>query len=341
METMRAAVLRSFGQPLSIEQVPIPAPGPHQALIKVDFTGVCHSDLHAASGDWSAPTTVPFILGHAGHGPVVALGAGVTGTRIGDHLGGTWLASACGTCAYCLAGNEQLCPGQQNSGCSVPGSLAEYMLVDTRYAAHIPAGVDPSAVSPILCGGVAAYRALQLSGARAGQWVVISGIGGAGHLAVQYARVLGLRVAAVDVDESKLALARKHGAEVTVNALTQDPGAELTAQVGGAQAALVTAPSTHAFTDSLAMLRPGGTVTLVGLPPGTFSIDIAAMVRSGLTVRGSSAGSRLDLTEALALLAAGAVHPTVTVRPLTSVNAVLAELGSGLSEGSAVLDLSV
>ena len=339
METMRAAVVRSFGHSLSIESMPIPVPGPHQALIKVEYTGVCHTDLHAARGDWSAPG-LPFIPGHEGHGPVVALGPDVSCVRIGDDLGGTWLGAACGTCAYCLAGNEQLCPTQRNTGYSFDGSFAELMLVDTRYAARIPAGVDPIAVCPILCGGLAAYSALKATGARPGQWVVISGIGGVGHLAVQYARAMGLRVAAVDVDESKLALARKHGAEVTVNALTQSPGTELTAQVGGAHAALVTAASTQAYADALAMLRRGGTVALVGLPPGMFSIDIVDLVRRGLTVRGSNAGSRLDLEEALALYAAGVVDPTVTLRPLAAINTVLAELASGQSDGSAVLSLA-
>jgi len=340
METMRAAVVRSFGQPLSIEHVPIPTPGPHQALVKVEYTGVCHTDLHAARGDWPALPALPFIPGHEGHGPVVALGPDVSGVRIGDHLGGTWLASACGTCAYCLAGNEPLCPAQQNSGYSIDGSFAEFMLVDTRYAARIPAGSDPVAVCPVLCGGVTSYKALKVTGVRPGQWVVVLGIGAVGHLAVQYARAMGLRVAAVDVDESKLALARKHGAEMTVNALAQNPGTELTAQVGGAHAALVTAASTQAFDDSLATLRPGGTVALVGLPPGTFPLDIVDTVRRGLTVRGSIVGSRLDLREALELYASGAVDPTVTLRPLEEVDAVLAELAAGQIDGSVVLDLT-
>lgn len=340
METMRAAVVRSFGHPLTIDQVPIPIPGAHQALVKVEYTGVCRTDLHAARGEWSTHPELPFIPGHEGHGPVVALGPDVSGVRLGDRLGGSWLASACGLCAHCLAGEEHLCPAQQNLGYSLAGSFADFMLVDTRYAARIPAGLDPVAVCPILCGGVSAYRALKATGARPGQWVVISGIGGVGHLAVQYARAMGLRVAAVDVEESKLALARKHGAEVTVNALTQNPGTELTAQVGGAHAAVVTAPNPQAFADSLAMLRPGGTVALVGRPAGSFSLDIVDTVRRGLTVRGSSAGSRLDLVEALELFAGGAVDPTITLRPFAAVNIVLDELAAGQSDGSAVLDLT-
>ena len=341
METMRAAVVRSFGEPLSIEQVPIPVPGRHQALVRVQYTGVCHTDLHVTRGDWADPPELPFIPGHEGHGPVVALGPDVSGARIGDHLGGTWLATACGACDYCLAGNEPLCPAQRNSGYSFGGSFAEFMLVDTRYAARIPPGTDPVAVCPILCAGVTAYKALKVTGARAGQWVVISGIGAVGHLAVQYARAMGLHVAAVDVDESKLALARKHGAEVTVNALTQNPGTELAAQVGGAHAALITAATPRGFDGALAMLRPGGTAALIGLPPGSFSLDIVDTVRRGLIVRGSIVGNRLDLAEALELYASRAVDPSVTLRPLERIDAVLADLAAGQVDGSVVLDPAV
>ena len=338
MGTMRAAVVRSFGRPLSIEQVPIPVPGQYQALVKVQYTGVCHTDLHTVRGDWRSPAALPMIPGHEGHGPVVALGADVTGVRIGDRLGGTWLASACGHCAACLAGEEPLCAAQENAGYSVNGSFAEYMVLDTRYAARIPAGADAVGVCPILCGGLTAYKALKVTGARTGQWVAISGIGGVGHLAVQFARAMGLRVAAIDVDESKLALARKHGAELTVNALTQDPGVELTAQVGGAHALVLTATTAQAFTNSLAMLRPGGTAALVGMPPGSFPLDIVDTVRRGLTVRGSIVGNRLDLAEALDLYATRTVDPSVTLRPLSDVDEVLAEFASGQIDGSVVLD---
>jgi len=338
MDTMRAAVVRSFGRPLSIEQVPVPVPGVHQALVKVEYTGVCHTDLHTVRGDWRAPAALPIIPGHEGHGPVVAVGPGVDGVLIGDRLGGTWLASACGACACCLSGREPLCAAQENNGYSVNGSFAEYMLVDTRYAARIPAGSDPVAVCPILCGGLTAYKALKVTGVRTGQWVAVSGIGGVGHLAVQYARAMGLRVAAIDVDESKLALARKHGAELTVNALTQDPGVELTGQVGGAHAAIITATTAQAFTNSLSMLRSGGTAALVGMPPGSFPLDIVDTVRRGLTVRGSIVGSRLDLAEALELYSTRAVDPSVTLRPMTEVDAVLAEFAGGQVDGSVVLD---
>ena len=224
MTTMQAAVVTEFGKDLQIQTLPIPTPGRGQALVKVITTGVCHTDLHAAEGDWPVKPTPPFIPGHEGVGEVVALGEGVTDLAVGDLVGNAWLWSACGDCQYCRTGWETLCEAQKNAGYSVDGSFGEYMLVDTRFAARIPAGSDPVEVAPVLCAGVTVYKGLKMTEARPGQWVTISGIGGLGHIAVQYAVAMGLRVAAVDIADDKLALAKKHGAELTVNALHEDPG---------------------------------------------------------------------------------------------------------------------
>lgn len=239
--TMRAAVVTAPDRPLDVRDVPIPAPGPGQALVKVLTTGVCHTDLHAARGDWPVAPKSDLIPGHEGYGRVVALGDGVTSLAVGDLVGNAWLWSACGVCEFCRTGWETLCPDQQNGGYSVDGSFGEYMLVDERFAARIPEGADPVEVAPILCAGVTVYKGLKMTEARPGEWVVISGIGGLGHIAVQYARAMGLRVAAVDIDDAKLELARQHGAELTVNALTQDPAAVVQERTGGAHGVLVTA----------------------------------------------------------------------------------------------------
>ena len=225
MPTMKAAVVREFGTDLAVEDVVVPTPGPGQALVKLISTGVCHTDLHAVQGDWPVKPSPPFIPGHEGVGTVVALGEGVTDLVLGQLVGNAWLWSACGTCQYCRTGWETLCEQQQNGGYSVDGSFGEYMLVDSRFAARIPAGADLEEVSPVLCAGVTVYKGLKMTEARPGEWVVISGIGGLGHIAVQYAKAMGLRVAAVDIADNKLALATTHGAELVVNALdkaTQD-----------------------------------------------------------------------------------------------------------------------
>lgn len=341
MPTMTAAIVSSFTEPLELGEVAIPAPGPHEALVKVLYTGVCHTDLHAARGDWPVKPTPPFIPGHEGVGTVVEVGSDVTRVEKGDLVGNAWLWSACGECEYCETGWETLCPNQKNGGYSVDGSFGQYMLVDTRYCPIIPEGVDVTAVGPILCAGVTVYKALKVTDTKPGDWVLISGIGGLGHIAVQYAVAMGRRVAAIDVDDAKLALAAKHGAEVSVNASTvDDPAAELQNLTGGGvHGALVTAVNAHAFPQAVGALRRGGTVSLVGLPPEQFPLDIFTTVLFGLTVRGSIVGTRRDMQEALDFFARGKVSPTYTVRPLAEINDIFAELESGAIDGRVVMDM--
>jgi propanol-preferring alcohol dehydrogenase len=335
--TMRAAVVVAPDRPLELQDVPIPSPGRGQALVKVLTSGVCHTDLHAARGDWPVPPKKDLIPGHEGYGRVVALGEGVSTLAVGDLVGNAWLWSACGVCEFCRTGWETLCPDQQNGGYSVDGSFGEYMLVDERFAARIPEGVDPVEVAPILCAGVTVYKGLKMTEARPGEWVVISGIGGLGHIAVQYARAMGLRVAAVDIDDAKLELARRHGAEVTVNALTEDPAAAVQEQTGGAHGVLVTAVHPKAFGQAMGVARRGATVVFVGLPPGDFPADIFDIVLRAITIRGSIVGTRQDMIEALDLYARGLIHPTVTVEPLDDINDIFERMEQGKIDGRVVM----
>lgn len=338
--TMKAAVVRQFGAPLVIEDVPVPRPAAGELLVKIEACGVCHTDLHAAEGDWPVKPSPPFIPGHEGVGHVVAVGNGVTHVKEGDRVGVPWLYSACGYCAHCLGGWETLCETQRNTGYSVNGGFAEYALADAGYVGHLPAGIGFVEIAPILCAGVTVYRGLKVTDTRPGDWVVISGIGGLGHLAVQYAKAMGLNVAAVDVDDAKLDLARRLGATVTVNAATDDPAAYLKKEIGGAHGALVTAVSPKAFEQAIGMVRRGGTVSLNGLPPGQFPLDIFGMVLNGITVRGSIVGTRLDLQEALDFAAMGKVAATVATDRLENINAVFARMHAGTIEGRVVLDFS-
>ena len=337
IKTMKAAVAHEFGAPLVIEDVPVPEPGPGQALVKLISTGVCHTDLHAIQGDWPVMPTPPFIPGHEGAGTVVALGEGVTELAVGQLVGNAWLWSACGSCEFCRTGWETLCEQQENGGYSVDGSFGEYMLVDQRFAARIPAGVDLTEVGPILCAGVTVYKGLMMTGARPGQWVVISGIGGLGHIAVQYARAMGLRVAAVDVTDDKLKLALEHGAELTINASDEDVAEVVQREMGGAHGVLVTAVHPEAFGQAIAMARRGGTIVFNGLPPGDFPAPIFDLVIKGLTVRGSIVGTRQDLAESLDFFARGQIHPTVTTRSLGEINAVFDEMRNGTIDGRVVI----
>jgi propanol-preferring alcohol dehydrogenase len=339
-KTMKAAVVHAFGQPLAIEAVPVPTPGPGQVLVRIVASGVCHTDLHAADGDWPIKPTLPFIPGHEGAGTVAALGPGVTALKEGDRVGVPWLHSACGVCEHCLTGWETLCEQQQNSGYSVNGGFAEYALAPAAYVGRLPQSVDFVAVAPILCAGVTTYKGLKETAAKPGEWVVISGIGGLGHVAVQYATAMGLHVAAVDVDDAKLALAKRLGAEVTVNAATSDAAAEVQRAIGGAQAVLITAVSVKAFQQAIGMLRRGGTCVLNGLPPGEFPTPIFDVVLKRLTIRGSIVGTRKDLQEALQFAAEGKVRATTETQPLEAINDVFARLRKGAVQGRVVLTVA-
>ncbi|MFF3037766.1 alcohol dehydrogenase AdhP [Arthrobacter citreus] len=338
MERMQAAVVNTLAEPLTIGETDVPSPGPGQALVKLISTGVCHTDLHAAQGDWPVKPSPPFIPGHEGVGRVVSLGEGVTELQEGDIVGNAWLWSACGVCEYCRTGWETLCEQQQNGGYTVNGSFGEYMLVDEKFAARIPEGADPVEVAPVLCAGVTVYKGLKVTDTRPGEWVVISGIGGLGHVAVQYARAMGLRVAAVDIAEDKLALAREFGAEVTVNALNEDPAEAIQAQTGGAHGVLVTAVHPSAFGQAIGMARRGGTIVFNGLPPGDFPAPIFDIVLKGLTIRGSIVGTRQDMVEALDFYARGLIHPKIATRPLDDINDIFDELAAGRIDGRVVVE---
>jgi propanol-preferring alcohol dehydrogenase len=340
-ETMKAAVVRQLGAPLVVEEVPIPVPGPFEALVEVDYSGVCHTDLHAARGDWPVKPVPPFIPGHEGSGRVVELGPSAAGVRVGDRIGNAWLATACGVCRDCLGGWESLCTRQQNSGYSVDGSFAEYMVVDTRYAPRIPEGADAAGITAVLCAGVTVYKGLKVTGARPGDWVVVSGIGGLGHMAIQYAAAMGFSVIAVTGTEAKRQRALDYGAELVVNYRDGDPGEAVQDLVGGAQAALVTAVSEKTFPQALSMLRRGGTVSLVGLPPGDFPLSIFDTVLRGLTVRGSIVGTRLDMLEAVDFFSRGVVSTTFERQPMDAINDIFTRMATGVIDGRVVLDMSL
>jgi propanol-preferring alcohol dehydrogenase len=338
---MKAAVVRAFGEPLTIEDVPIPTPGPGEVLVKVVASGVCHTDVHAADGDWPVKPKLPFVPGHEGAGVVAAVGQGVTAFKEGDPVGVAWLHDACGACEYCITGWETLCEGQHNSGYSVDGAFAQYVIGSAAYVARLPERSDFIAMAPILCAGVTTYKGIKETEARPGHWLAISGIGGLGHLAVQYAKAMGLHVAALDVGEKKLALARSLGADLTVDAKASDATQQIVKQTGGgAHGVLVTAVSRSAFAQALRMVRRKGTVSLVGLPPGDFPTPIFDVVLKRITIRGSIVGNRTDLAEAITFAAEGKVRAHLHEARLDEVNGVLSELKAGTVDGRIVLRLT-
>ena len=335
---MKAAVVREFGKPLTIEELDIPQIRPHQILVKVDACGVCHTDLHAARGDWPTKPNPPFIPGHEGVGHVVEVGSDVDWIKTGDVVGVPWLYSACGHCEHCLGGWETLCEKQEDTGYSVNGCFAEYVVADPNYVAHLPRDIDPIRTAPVLCAGLTVYKGLKMTDTKAGEWVAISGAGGLGQMAIQYAVAMGLNVAAVDISDEKLDEARKLGARVTVNALKEDPVACIQKHTGGTHGVLVTAVSDKAFTQAIGYARRGGTIVLNGLPPGDFPLSIFDMVMNGTTVRGSIVGTRLDMIEALSFFADGNVSTVVSTDRLENINTIFDNLEHGRVQGRIVLD---
>ncbi|MEM9476867.1 MAG: alcohol dehydrogenase AdhP [Pseudomonadota bacterium] len=338
-KTMKAAVVPALGEPLDIREVPVPEVGPGQILMRVRASGVCHTDLHAAEGDWPVKPTAPFIPGHEGVGEVAAVGEGVTHLKEGDRIGAPWLHTACGHCEHCVGGWETLCESQQNTGYSVDGGYAEFVRADANYVGRIPDGLDFGPAAPVLCAGVTVYKGLKETEARPGDWVAISGIGGLGHMAVQYAKAMGLHVAAVDISDDKLKLARELGADLTFNAATEDPVAELQSQMGGVHGVLVTAVSNAAFEQAVGMLRRHGYMSLVGLPPGSFPLPIFEIVLKRITVRGSIVGTRNDLAESLAFAGEGKVTSHFEWDTLENINAIFDQMRAGKIDGRIVMKI--
>jgi propanol-preferring alcohol dehydrogenase len=309
-------------------------------LVKVITCGVCHTDLHACEGDWPVKPKLPLIPGHEALGYVVALGHGVKNVKEGDIVGVPWLYSACGCCDFCITGWETLCETQQNGGYSVDGGFAEYVTADSRYVAHFPPNINFTDMAPIICAGVTVYKGLKETEAKPGEWVAISGIGGLGHLAVQYAKAMGLHVAAIDIADDKLELAKSLGAELTVNAKEQDPGAFLKKETGGMHGVLVTAVSPIAFKQGISALRRKGTIALNGLPKGSFDLPIFETVLNRYTVRGSIVGTRKDMQEAISFALEGKVKATVHPTKLENINDVFDEMKKGEIQGRVVLEIA-
>jgi propanol-preferring alcohol dehydrogenase len=334
---MRAAVVPGFGQPLVIEDRPVPEPGPGQVVVRMEASGLCHTDIHAANGDWPVTPTVPFIPGHEGVGIVTALGDGVTSPQIGQRVAVPWLGYACGTCRYCLTGWETLCLSQRNTGYSVDGGYAEYFLAEAAFAAPVPDGIDPREAAPLTCAGVTTYKAIKVGNVRPGDLVAVSGVGGLGHLAVQYAKIFGGTVAAVDITDEKLALARELGADIVIDARADDPAAVLQSH-GGADVAVGLAVDDKSFATAYAGLRRGGRLVLVALPAaGTLSIPVFDTVLNGTSVIGSIVGTRADLAEVFGLHAAGRTRVSYETRPLAEVNEGIAEVLHGKARARLVL----
>ena len=333
----RAAVVHEFGCLLTVETVPAASLMSGQVRVRVEATGLCHTDIHAAHGDWPVKPSPPFVPGHEGVGIVVELAADVTEVALGDRVAMPWLGYACGTCDHCVSGWETLCLEQKNMGYSFDGTFGEYATAYARYVVKVPAGVDPFDAAPLTCAGVTTYKAIKVAGTRSSDLVAVFGVGGLGHLAIQYAAIAGGRVIAVDIHDEKLTLARELGAEFTINAATEDPIAAIQ-KLGGADQAIALAVAPRAFEQAYGSLRRGGTLVFVALPADNeVKLPIFETVLNGITIVGSIVGTRAELRDVFELHAAGKTTVIRETRALADVNEAIADVEAGRVAARVVL----
>ena len=335
---MKAAVLRKPGAPLVVEDVEDPRPGAGEILIEVKACGVCHTDLHLAAGEWSLPK-LPLILGHEVVGVVRGVGPGVSNFKEGDRAGIPWIYSTCGTCEFCTSDREPLCPAIVVTGFMVDGGYAEYAKASAEFAVPVPPELTFVDAAPLYCAALTPYRALKISGARLGDTVAVWGLGGLGHYAVQITKVIGARVVVVDIDSSKLEFARRLGADFAFDA-SREKVDEAIRSLGGAHVVLNLAPAAQAVEQGFKALRRGGTLVLVGLPQGNFSLPILGSVAKGIRILTSAVGTRQDLREVIALASAGKIKTVAETCRLEEINSVFERMRQGKISGRVVIEFT-
>ncbi|GAD96113.1 alcohol dehydrogenase [Paecilomyces variotii No. 5] len=354
-QSQTVALVRELGGPIEFQDdYPVPIPGPNEVLAKVLYTGVCQSDLHTKSGiaagaDGTPITNIklPHVGGHEGVGRIVSLGPGCENDpdlHIGDLVGIRFASRICRRCEFCLAGAEQYCVRSTNHLHHEDGSFQEYIALDAGYLTILPQDVDPVVIGPVLCAGVTAYKAVLNANVRAGKWLVVVGAGGGlGHLAVQYAKAQGASVLGVDTGAEKRDFVLSLGATEFIDfALTNpiDKVKEITN--GGAHGVVVTAGNAKAFSHACEMLRVGGTLSCVGIPPGQPHLEtpISTIVIRGLKITGNLIGSLSEAMEAVELVRRGIVKPNVIVRPFKELPKAYEEMEKGDISGRIVLKIA-
>ncbi|KAJ7173932.1 chaperonin 10-like protein [Mycena crocata] len=345
-----AAVVPSSGAAIEIrEDHPVKTQeelGPGECLIKLACTGVCHTDLHAALGDWPLPAKTPLVGGHEGVGVIVAIGSGTVNApvKIGDRVGIKWLADSCLNCEQCRKGREQNCLNAKLSGFTVDGTFQQYVVSYVNHVTPIPEGFDSNAAASILCAGVTVYRAIKYSQTSPGDWIVLPGAGGGlGHLAVQYAKVAGLRVIAVDTGADKKKLCLELGADKWIDFNeTKDIVGDIKAITDGlgAHSAVVTAASSSGYKQAIEYLRGGGTLMAVGLP-GNASLEASIFftVFKSISILGSYVGNRQDAVEAIAIAARGQVTCNYVCKKIGDLSSVYDGMKQGQVAGRVVLEM--
>ncbi|KAJ5562538.1 hypothetical protein N7535_003013 [Penicillium sp. DV-2018c] len=340
-----AQVVEKVGGPPVYKQVPVAKPGPDEVLVKMKYSGVCHTDLHAMKGDWPLPLKQPLIGGHEGAGIVVAKGELAQGIDVGDHAGIKWLNGSCLACEFCKTSDEPLCPDARLSGYTVDGTFQQYAIGKAAHVSKLPKDVPLDAVAPILCAGITVYKGLKESGARPGHTIAIVGAGGGlGSLAQQYAKAMGLRIIAIDGGDEKRQMCEKLGAEAYVDFQTsKDLVADVKAATPGglgAHAVLLLAASEKPFQQAVEYARSRGTIVAIGLPANAFlKAPIFNTVVKMVNIKGSYVGNRQDGVEAVDFFARGLINAPFKTVPLKELPDVFKLMEEGKIAGRYVVEI--
>ncbi|KAJ5833304.1 hypothetical protein N7474_001615 [Penicillium riverlandense] len=340
-----AQVIEKEGGPPVYKQIPVPEPGPDEVLVKIKYSGVCHTDLHAMNGDWPLPSKMPLVGGHEGAGVVVAKGSLARGVEVGDRAGIKWLNGSCLSCEFCQTADEPLCGEPLLSGYTVNGTFQQYAIGKAAHVSKLPKEVPLDAVAPILCAGITVYKGLKESGARPGQTVAIVGAGGGlGSLAQQYAKAMGLRVIAIDGGDEKRVMCEKLSSETFIDfTKSKDIVADVKAATPGglgAHAVLLLAVAEKPFQQACEYVRSRGSVVAIGLPANAFvKAPVFETVVKMINIKGSYVGNRQDGVEAVDFFARGLIHAPFKVVPLEELPKVFELMQQGKIAGRYVLEM--
>ncbi|KAI9793115.1 MAG: hypothetical protein M1816_001013 [Peltula sp. TS41687] len=332
-QTYKAVVVEKKDGPLTLKDVPLERPKQGELLIKVLATGVCHSDSFVSAGAFGNP--YPMIPGHEVIGNVVSVGPGETNWKVGDRVGAPWHGGHDGTCDDCRRGQFQMCANEQVNGIFRNGGYAEYMILRTEAAVHVPKEVDPAAFAPMLCAGVTVFNSIRNMGISPGSVVAVQGLGGLGHLAVQFCAKMGYHVVALSSRAGKEDFAKELGATDYVDTSSQNP-AEFLNSLGGASLIVATAPSAKTIEPLIYGLRSYGTLLL--LSPGvSLSVDTNPLIQKALSVRGWSSGHAIDSEDTIRFALTTGVNCLVEKFPLDQYQQAYDKMMSGKARFRAVL----
>jgi propanol-preferring alcohol dehydrogenase len=337
-DLMWAARMEHPRAPLSLVRIPVPRPGPGELLVKLEASGICHTDLHVRDGAAFPPgAPQPLTLGHEGIGHVVEQG-GDTTLEIGTRVGVPWLHDACETCRSCLTGWESFCPTHRAHGFTVDGSFAEYVLVQERYAVAIPSALDSHASAPHMCAGITAFGGIAKAGLAPGKLAVVVGCGGLGQYGIQLAKLTGATVVAVDISAAKLQEAKTYGADECF--IADATAAEKVKALGGADAVINFAPSNRIWDMVTGMANNFATIVAVAMVAEPVPLVLEWLTYNGVNITGTSVGTRQQMKDFLALAERHKIGIDIERVPLASINHALDRLANGQVKGRFVIDFA-